>query len=98
MEPKRSFLLAKEAAKELGVSKTRICKLCADGKLAAIQPGKEWLISAEAVMERKKLKTAGALPRGGRPVTSTKPQQKTGCQDKRGLVYQWQEGNVDDRN
>ena len=52
-------LTTTEAARELGVTAQRIRQLAAAGEIKAEKHGRDWMIDAESVEERKR-KTEGA--------------------------------------
>lgn len=59
-----------DAAKRLGVTDKRIHALIQAGKLPATEPlgkGRGYLVDSAAVEARRRLKSRGKLPKGGRP-------------------------------
>lgn len=47
------YITAKQAADELGLDPSHIRRLCERGTLAAIKPGRDWLVLRQAVLDYK---------------------------------------------
>lgn len=66
-----SFLTTAQAADKLDVSPAFVRSLAKRGKLAgAVRHGRDWLIPADAVAERRKKSAKNKLEKGGRPPKS----------------------------
>jgi excisionase family DNA binding protein len=63
----KEFLTTREAAKALGLHNSRIQQLCRNGQLCAQKLGSAWMVSAEAVQERKQQGRAGMMRPGPKP-------------------------------
>lgn len=74
-----------EAAEILGLSKVRVCKMCAAGTLKAKKVGNSWVIDRDSVEERK-----ASSPSVGRPRKAPEPV------DEEGPVYEVQQISFDE--